>query len=282
MASLQSEQKIVQDAGNEGVGEVARSSDALSIGNVHVNMMAADVASAISATFLVAPVISMVDKSIMLNASGRHTVPSALKMTIKDMVAKPGSYLRKPEFLLVWGVYTGTYISANSIVTYCEQNNVNKTTAGFAKFLGISFVNISLNVAKDRIFARMFGSGQGVVPLKSILLFGFRDAMTVGTSFNVSPAAAAYLAPSMGVKTATTFAQLSCPVAVQWLSAPLHLLGLDLYNRPKVENQKVRVELIRSQYLSTATARSARIFPAFGVGALLNTPLREKLHALFN
>lgn len=162
-----------------------------------------------------------------------------------------------------------------------RKNNVDKTTTGAAKFFGISSVNISLNVAKDRIFARMFGSGNaGAVPLRSIFLFGFRDSMTVGTSFNISPIAAAYLAPGMGAKSATTCAQLLCPVLVQWLSAPLHLLGLDLYNRPKVDGVGARVRLIRSQYFSTAVSRSGRIFPAFGVGALLNTPLRQKFHDL--
>ena len=105
-----------------------------------------------------------------------------------------------------------------------------------------------------------------------------RDSLTVFAAFNVAPVAAAHLEDTLGKGGATTAAQLACPVAMQWISAPLHLGALDLYNRPEAAD---RAAFVRREYLVTALARSARIFPAFGVGALLNAPMRVRLHEAF-
>jgi hypothetical protein len=68
----------------------------------------------------------------------------------------------------------------------------------------------------------------------------------------------------MGTAAAVTTAQLVCPVGMQWFSSPLHLLALDHYNRP--EGKGTRMAAVKPNYVSTAIARSGRIFPAFGVG----------------
>ena len=65
---------------------------------------------------------------------------------------------------------------------------------------------------------------------------------------------------------------------MQWLQSPLHLLGLDFYNRPGMSTAS-RIAEIKGKYTPTALARSARIGPAFGVGKLLNDPLRARLQA---
>ena len=68
-----------------------------------------------------------------------------------------------------------------------------------------------------------------------IRLFAARDMMTIFTSFSVPSHVAAELKNRKLVddRNAHTVAQLACPMAVQLVSTPLHLLGLDLYNRPK-------------------------------------------------
>jgi hypothetical protein len=41
-----------------------------------------------------------------------------------------------------------------------------------------------------------------------------------------------------------------------------------------------RMKRVKENYVQTAIARSARIGPAFGLGALLNAPFRKRLHEM--
>ena len=70
-------------------------------------------------------------------------------------------------------------------------------------------------------------------------------------------------------------AQLIAPCAAQFVSSPLHLLGMDLYNTPK-SNVTNRLAFIRKEYLKTSLARVGRIFPAFGIGGVANKFLKRE------
>ncbi len=71
-------------------------------------------------------------------------------------------------------------------------------------------------------------------------------------------------------------AQLTTPCAVQLVSTPLHLFGLDLYNRSAADISGAdRMRFIRREYTKTALARIARIFPAYGIGGVTNSFLRS-------
>lgn len=73
--------------------------------------------------------------------------------------------------------------------------------------------------------------------------------------------------------------QFVLPVAVQWLSAPIHLLGLDLYNHQlrfgAVRSPNDRWALIKREYIPAAIARSMRIAAAFGIGGVANRMFHE-------
>lgn len=240
-----------------------------------------DVASAMGASVCVSPIIASIDQAIISNAAGSHTLVGSLKDSFTQLLTRPHQFLTKPAFLLVWGVYSGTYIMANFVTSTCDHYQATSQTRNYSKFFLVSGTNISLNVAKDRIFTRMFGTGPPKpLPMPSLGIFALRDSMTVFASFNLSPMVAEKLTNDgyMSKGKATTAAQLVCPIAMQWLSAPLHLLGLDLYNNPGAQTSE-RTAAIKKNYFQTALARSARIGPAFGVGQLLNMPLREKLHS---
>ena len=53
---------------------------------------------------LVAPFISIVDKSIIANASGRQPLVEGLKEGLKTLFTKPLYFFRQPAFLLIWYV----------------------------------------------------------------------------------------------------------------------------------------------------------------------------------
>ena len=114
------------------------------------------------------------------------------------------------------------------------------------------------------------------LPIQSYGLFAARDSMTILASFSLPGIISKTMQDSNGVpKTiADTSAQLITPVSMQILSTPLHLHGLDLYNRQIASNSD-RILFIKQEYFKTVLARMARIFPAFGIGGVVNKSIRS-------
>jgi hypothetical protein len=79
-----------------------------------------------------------------------------------------------------------------------------------------------------------------------------------------------------------TIAQFCAPAAIQAVSTPLHLLGLDLYNRSGPEiDWKERARMIAKNWGVSAAARVCRIVPAFGIGGVVNAKVRKNGMALW-
>lgn len=226
--------------------------------------------------FTVAPAISIVDKAIVSNTSGKEKLIPCLVNGFKTLVTKPIHFLKQPAFLMIWGVYGGTYIVANSIEAICERT---KSSPIAPKFVGSSATNITLSVLKDKAYARMFGVGDPKpFPSISYALFATRDSMTILGSFTLPPIVGKVIDKQfqLGKQTSDNLAQLTVPCMIQFLSCPLHLYGLDRYNRPDPSlTYKDRLLRIKQEYLKTALARIARILPAFGVGGVVNKYVRQ-------
>jgi hypothetical protein len=106
--------------------------------------------------------------------------------------------------------------------------------------------------------------------------------MTILSSFTLPPVISRSLLQPLGLSvfTADTLAQLLTPVSMQVLSTPLHLLGLDLYNRSSGTPAE-RAKFVAREYVKTTAARMSRILPAFGFGGVVNTAARkEGIHLL--
>lgn len=233
--------------------------------------------AAIISALSVAPAISIIDKAIVSNASGREALLPCIMNGIKSLFINPIYFFKQPSFLFIWGVYSGTYIVGNSIEAICERND---RSSFYPKFIGSSFANVSLSVLKDKAFAKMFGTGDvsKPMPLSSMALFATRDSMTILASFTLPPLIAKELhsmsANSMSFGLCDNLAQLFTPVSMQILSTPLHLLGLDQFNRQDIKFSQ-RIKFIKQEYLKTTIARMSRIFPAFGVGGVINKKVRK-------
>jgi hypothetical protein len=248
--------------------------------------LGADVASAATAGVLVAPVITAIDKAIIENASGRNTLGVSLRESLRTCLLRPHHFLLSKPFALIFALYTGTYVTANILDTSSSTikgNAASTTTSGPAKFLATSSANLSLCLYKDSRFAKLFGaatSSPRPIPGPSYVLFAVRDCLTVFASFNVPPLIAPLMPLSDGMQkhvSAASAAQFVAPAAVQLISTPLHLLGLDLYNRDGVVGWKDRMSKVRMDWLKSSFARMARIVPAFGVGGVVNTSVRKSL-----
>ncbi|KAI9006899.1 hypothetical protein DFJ74DRAFT_689752 [Hyaloraphidium curvatum] len=237
-------------------------------------LLAVDVAGAAVTAVSVAPIIAIMDKSIIASASGREPLAAGVVNGFKQLFTQPLYFVRQPFFRWIVFVYSGTYIIANSVHTSCD---LLKRDWQFPKFVGSSFANVSLSILKDRAFTRMLGTvAAKPLPTASYILFTTRDCMTIAASFNFPPYVSSVLQARTGLSAASAefWAQLVSPCAMQFASAPLHLAALDMYNNPG-KTFAERVSFIRSNYLGTSLARVGRILPAFGIGGNVNKAVRK-------
>lgn len=223
----------------------------------------------------------------MENASGRNTLKSSITTSLRDLVFRPQKMLFSKPVALIFLLYGGTYLTANTLDTASStvQNKPSTTvTSGPLKFAASSSANIGLCLFKDRTFVRLFGAGgpPRPVPLPSYLLFTTRDCLTIFASFNVPPLLGPVLSKQMGDEvqktlSGQTLAQFLAPAGIQLVSTPLHLLGLDLYNREGRLSWGDRWTIVKKNWGVSATARICRIVPAFGVGGVVNAKVRRGL-----
>jgi len=255
-----------------------------------------DVLSALAISICVAPFITIVDKAIVQRAAGSHTISKSILASVSNILRHPVAYFRSPMFLMMWGVYASTYTTANVFKTLTEHEEIiskreksekplpNADYWKFASFSMTTLVNSGTSLMKDRAYATMFGtsSASKSFPPVTYGLWGLRDCVVISSSF-VFPemmGKALQEKTNMNRKEALSMSQMICPVAAQVIATPLQLLGLDLYNRP-IRNiglyatMKNRTNFVISNFYSVATARVARIAPAFGIGGIGNTYLRE-------
>lgn len=238
-----------------------------------------DAAVAIASTLTVVPVIAIVDKAIFSNASGKEPLGSSIRNSLAEVIQRPGVFFRSPAFRWIWAVYGGTYITANWISLYCERSH---TPIDLPKFVGTSASNVTLSVLKDRAFSRYYGVvAPKPVPLTSLSMFATRDSLSILASFTLPGTVAAVLQSRYGMSAdyAYMLAQVTTPLAAQIFSTPLHLLGMDVYNRPTLPFRS-RFDFVIKEYAKTTIARMARVLPAFGAGGVLNKYLRQEVHAV--
>ncbi|KAL6717061.1 hypothetical protein ACLMJK_004975 [Lecanora helva] len=251
--------------------------------------IASDITAAACASGLVAPLITIIDRAIIENASNRSTLRASIISSTKFLLTRPHLFLSSRPALLISGLYFGTYAVANTIDTISStlsNKSADTVTSGPAKFMGTSSVNMSLCLYKDSQFAKMFGPPPSLggavaktVPAVSYGLFALRDSLTIFASFNLPPLIAPVLPLSKEVEkqvSRASVAQFLAPAGIQLLSTPLHLWGLDLYNRPMGNGTPwtARVSKVSKDWFGSSLARMGRIVPAFGVGGVVNARVR--------
>ncbi|KAK2623502.1 hypothetical protein QTJ16_007056 [Diplocarpon rosae] len=228
--------------------------------------LGADFASGAGAATMVAPLITIIDKAIMQNASGQASLKSSLVDSLKTVLLRPQTLLFSKPFALICMLYGGTYFTANSLdtITSTVRNRpASHVTSGTAKFAASSAANVGLCLVKDATFAKL-------------------DCLTIFASFNIPPLLGPAISQRMNRElektiSGQTIAQFAAPAAVQLVSTPMHLLGLDLYNRGSVGTWGDRWQIVKRNWGISAAARICRIVPAFGLGGVVNCNVRRSL-----
>ncbi|KAK0636679.1 hypothetical protein B0T17DRAFT_605328 [Bombardia bombarda] len=238
--------------------------------------LGADLVSAASAAVLVAPIISIIDRSIMENASGRRALGASLRSSLRTLLLRPHHIILSKPVALIFMLYGGTYLTANAVdtATSTVQNRpATHVTSGTAKFASSSAANIGLCIYKDQVFVRLFGP-PGAVPrpvaIPSYLLFAARDCLTIFASFNVPPLLGPVLTRHLSEEaqryaSGQTLAQFAAPAAVQLVSTP------------GAAELGDRWAAVRKNWAISTAARICRIMPAFGVGGVVNVKVRKGL-----
>jgi hypothetical protein len=182
--------------------------------------------------------------------------------------------------------FCSTYIAANSTITTCEKYKQDPT---YWKLAATSVVNMGAGITKDSLFARWFGQQtQAAAPARSIppatwAMFVGRDVMTIGAGF-VLPDKVSRAVLDRGwlsnKAVSDTAAQLVVPMAAQTLLTPMHLLALDLYNRPD-RSLGDRASYISPLLKESLVVRMARVGVVYGIAGVGNKLIRNSLRESF-
>ncbi len=228
----------------------------------------AGVSAATIASIPLAMGVTVFDRSVIQYANGSApSLGSAVFKGFRNIVMRPLTTFNSLDNRAVMAVYVPTYITKNVVEASCDYKGIN---AFYPVFFISTVVNTTLGIMKDRYLAQMFGTGVPNFPRISYGLFVARDSIIVGSSFNgplvVSPILQKQL--GWGKEVADTVAQLSCPGLAQIAATPIHLIGLDFYNRPDILVAK-RFDGLLKRMMEPLLARMARQIYVFGIGGII-------------
>ncbi|KAI5465282.1 hypothetical protein BGZ63DRAFT_436849 [Mariannaea sp. PMI_226] len=248
--------------------------------------LAGDIAAAAVSASLVAPSVTIIDRALVEKVSTNRSIISALRTHGTSAILNPKALLSSRPFCIIWSLYAATYAVANTSDTLA--NEFHKAAVGSITFVSTMVVNVPMGVWKDVRFAQIFGanaamgSSKGVivqpkVPKSATVTFLLRDAITIFGSFTMAPQLSSAIPDSLStsahVKAAIT--QFTVPIFSQLGATPMHLLGLDLFNRQASLPISNRVAQVGRDLPSATLVRCARIIPAFGFGCVANMETRN-------
>eukprot|EP01083_Nonionella_stella_P165741 552268_1 len=218
----------------------------------------ADLGAALVAGFAVSWLITPMDAAVTANMSGKCSIIRSLGQSFKEIGTRPHRYLRRPEFGIVFGVFSMTYLAKNGTDSYCAFKHMSNERTSFIKFWTVFAVNGSLCVLwRDPQFAKIFGTKiPSAVPAISYFCWVSRD---------VFHALGAVVAPDYVEKKYSLtheqwrYCQMSFPLLIQVATTPCHLLGLDFYN---IKESTLGARVLRTAKASVPTfaIRCVRMF----------------------
>ena len=188
------------------------------------------------------------------------------------MFFTPQVFLKSYEFRWIFFVYAVTYGSSN----VADHVKINGVDPSLVKLMISFLANTTTSLAKDKALAQRFGNSDGKkFPLSALGLFLVRDVIAMASAFTIPAILADKIHDSTDLshKNCLRIAQITSPLLVQFVGTPLHLLGLDYYNRSGLSLGE-RMQHLRSIYWSSLALRMLRFLPAYGLGGIANIELR--------
>lgn len=224
----------------------------------------------ITSSLIVSPIMTIIDTSVIKSQLNKINFKTALLETTNDYSNKKIQF-RRP-FGIMSVVYSSTYSTANLTELYCKNNEIDYK---LPTLMTTSLVNITAIAYKDKEYSKIFNNKLNKFPKMSYGLFAIRDMLTISSSFIFKKDLINLLNKYMPLNTADFLASLTLPIVAQTISTPLHILAIDLYQRPEV-NFKNRIDNITNMYKSICIGRVIRVIPAFCMGGFINDMLRNR------
>lgn len=245
-----------------------------------LNCLAADTLAGYLAGALVAPSVSAVDRALAENASGKCALFPSFINSFKEMFAAPIKFVKSPQFLWIWAIYGTTYVTANATQTICDET---KRDVALPKLASTFVVNTSICIAKDRAFAKMYGTASAKpVPPAAYGAWLVRDVGSMFVFFTLPPIVGKKITEASGGDMDGYYiAQMTLPLVFQSIFTPIHLLGYDIYNNPK-NTLGQRIQFLQKDYFKNVGMRCIRQAPPWSFGTIGNKTFRDKFTAAFN
>jgi hypothetical protein len=203
-------------------------------------------------------------------------VKEGVKSGFTRLFTQPLQFFASFKFRWMYFVYTLTY-SANNLTDHSQI--MPEVPLPIQNLLITFAANTVCGILKDKAYIQHFGvAQQRKFPVASLGLLLLRDIITVASAFTLPPIFAdqIYLRFDVSERTSRTIAQLATPLLVQIVVTPLHLLGLDLYNRQGLKLSQ-RAGYLKTLYPNALGMRMIRFLPAYGIGGVINNELRQTL-----
>ena len=194
-----------------------------------------DLAAAATACVAVTPIVGAVDRAVAESAGGRVTLYSSFAATLRAVAREPHRAIFRPEMRYVAAMYGGTYIAANLLLSHEQRVSKSMPTE---KTIVVGSTNTALALWKDTNLAKLLGK-QGTkpprVPPAALASWAVRDCLGMAVIFTLPPLLSPRLAEHTGLslRQSEIYAQVLCPLAIQPVLAPFHLLGFMLVYSPE-------------------------------------------------
>ncbi|QKX54282.1 uncharacterized protein TRUGW13939_01367 [Talaromyces rugulosus] len=215
-----------------------------------------DLTAAALSTVLISPGVTIIDRALVEKASHHKPLLRSLRSHARDALKHPRKFICSRAHGQVFTLYAATYCVANTTETITKKTHPSISEG--VTFLSTFLVNVPLGVLKDVRFAQLFGisnklnTAQGLpVPrntgslaITATLLT--RDAITIYGSFQLAQRCSVIIPDSVASHpySKTIITQMVVPVLSQLVATPLHLLSIDLYNRPNGVPLKSRLNVV--------------------------------------
>lgn len=224
-----------------------------------------------AASLTIAPIMSLIDLSILRSQLKRERFHEAVVQNINHY-ARNKAQFRHPCSVM-FGVYSATYSTANLTELFCVSRNIDYK---LPVLINTSIVNLLAINTKDVIYSKIMSNATTIkYPVPSRVLFSLRDVLTMAANFVVKKDTVQYFNNYMSYGKSEIIASFLVPTTVQIVSTPIHILAIDMYQHP-LRSFKERLANIRSNYKSVLTGRIVRTIPAFCIGGFINDMLRPK------
>uniref|UniRef100_A0A7S1MIN8 ADP,ATP carrier protein n=1 Tax=Neobodo designis TaxID=312471 RepID=A0A7S1MIN8_NEODS len=286
----QDEPELERPVVSPALRKLTRDGGYLMVKEVSGKTVAIDIATGLAAPMVVAPIIAVVDTSIIQAVMTKTSVTENLKTNATFLCKHPIQFARDKFWRrmtgLCWMVYAGTYASSNIATSYIEANELPANQSKVLKVAAGGAANIGLTLVKDVIMVGLiterFGEGaikeRKRVPMLSRGCFLVRDGLTMMAAFVIGDEVGRRVYHALGdwvsARTARQIGNLVTPVALQPVSTVFHLGGLNYADNQSL-SAGAMTQAIRNSYFASTGARMGRILPAVGVGNNINIALRD-------